>query len=229
MDLEVKIAGDVIFSGNPGNKMREWRNMFNITQKRLATEMKVSPSVISDYETGRRGNPGANMIKRYVHALIEIDKGRGGDFINKYSAMRLLKEGKGIISIREFAESISVREFCKMIGAKILVKGDLDKKIYGYTLVDAKKGALEMSSWEIARMYGRSPGRALVLTNLFSGRASTYGIKVASIVGFRPSLVILNLKGEVRFAKKIAKDLRLTLAVLREDTESVIESLQKIK
>lgn len=228
MDLETKIAGDITFSNKPGEKMREWRKTMKITQKRLADKMSVSPSVVSDYETGRRSNPGIKMIEKYVNGLIEIDKERGGEFINKYSAMGPFREGNGIIESKEFEEPLSVKGLCEKLNAKIVVKCDLKKKIYGYMIVDAKKAALEMTSWELARMYGKSPRTALIFNNLFSGRASTYGVKVASIVGFKPNLVILNLKGELGFAKKIAEDLRLTLAILHEDIEKIQKKLNKI-
>ena len=36
--------------------------------------MNITPSVLSDYEKGRRPSPGVNFIKRYLLALSELRK-----------------------------------------------------------------------------------------------------------------------------------------------------------
>jgi len=39
--------------------------------------MDITPSVLSDYEKGRRPSPGVNFIKRYLVALYELGKSNG--------------------------------------------------------------------------------------------------------------------------------------------------------
>jgi predicted transcriptional regulator len=39
--------------------------------------MNITPSVLSDYEKGRRPSPGVNFIKRYLTALHELTKEGG--------------------------------------------------------------------------------------------------------------------------------------------------------
>ena len=53
-DILSKIAGNIIISENPGKMLKTWRERLRIKQILLAKEMKVSPSVLSDYESGRR-------------------------------------------------------------------------------------------------------------------------------------------------------------------------------
>jgi len=53
-ELAKKIAGEIVLSNDPGKVMRKWRNIFKIRSLDLAKKMKVVPSVISDYENGRR-------------------------------------------------------------------------------------------------------------------------------------------------------------------------------
>jgi len=76
--LGEKIAGEIVFSENPGKTIKKWRTSFNVSQSDLAEAVGVSSSVISDYENGRRKSPGLSMIKRIVEALLEsMRKGAG--------------------------------------------------------------------------------------------------------------------------------------------------------
>src|SRR5438046_8723841 len=72
-----KIAGEIALAEQPGKTMRKWREELRITQTDLAHHMRVSPSVISDYEAGRRTSPGIKTIHRLVDALLEIDQRTG--------------------------------------------------------------------------------------------------------------------------------------------------------
>jgi len=72
--LSEKIAGEITLSPKPGQTIRKWRNVFDISQTELANHLKLSPSVISDYESGRRKSPGIQTIKKVIGALIEIDE-----------------------------------------------------------------------------------------------------------------------------------------------------------
>ena len=71
IDLEIvaKIAGNVVISNNPGEMLKIWRKRLKIKQIVLARKMKISPSVLSDYESGRRYSPGIIFIKRYIEAV----------------------------------------------------------------------------------------------------------------------------------------------------------------
>jgi hypothetical protein len=69
--------------------MRKWRGLLNVNQMELADELNLSPSVISDYETGRRQSPGSGFIKRYVEALLVIDQGRGGYYIRQMARITI--------------------------------------------------------------------------------------------------------------------------------------------
>ena len=75
-DLEIisKIAGDVVINNNPGQMLKIWRQRLKIKQIILAKQMNMSPSVLSDYESGRRSSPGVIFIKKYIKALVEVDK-----------------------------------------------------------------------------------------------------------------------------------------------------------
>jgi putative transcriptional regulator len=71
------IAGSVVLSDNPSEQLKYWRKRFGIKQAVLARKMDITPSVLSDYEKGRRPSPGVNFIKRYLIALYELGKSNG--------------------------------------------------------------------------------------------------------------------------------------------------------
>jgi putative transcriptional regulator len=71
------IAGSVVLSDNPPQQLKYWRKKFGVKQADLARKMDITPSVLSDYEKGRRPSPGVNFIKRYLIALYELGKSNG--------------------------------------------------------------------------------------------------------------------------------------------------------
>jgi putative transcriptional regulator len=71
------IAGSVVLSDNPPEKLKYWRKKFGVKQADLARKMDITPSVLSDYEKGRRPSPGVNFIKRYLVALYDLAKSNG--------------------------------------------------------------------------------------------------------------------------------------------------------
>jgi len=73
-----QIAGDITLSERPDEAMKRWREVFNLSQRALAEALGVSPSQISDYESGRRKSPGVLTVKKLVEALIRLDEERGG-------------------------------------------------------------------------------------------------------------------------------------------------------
>ncbi|MFW9843162.1 MAG: helix-turn-helix domain-containing protein, partial [Candidatus Thorarchaeota archaeon] len=102
--LAEAMAGEICLSeSNPGAIMRRWRERFHISQKSLAKHLNVSPSVISDYESGRRKSPRVETIKRFVEGLIEMDAEEGGRVavaLEKLIAPEIASDA--IIDSREF-------------------------------------------------------------------------------------------------------------------------------
>ncbi|MCJ7759876.1 helix-turn-helix domain-containing protein, partial [Candidatus Bathyarchaeota archaeon] len=86
-NLARRIAGEIILSNEPGTTLRKWREIFNITQTRIAKKLRVSPSVISDYESGRRKSPGTLFVRRFVEGMLSIDEEEGGHFLMELSRL----------------------------------------------------------------------------------------------------------------------------------------------
>ena len=66
------IVGDIVSSQTPWTEMKKWRKSLKVKGKDVAREISVSPSVISDYESGRRKSPGLDMIRKIVRAMIKL-------------------------------------------------------------------------------------------------------------------------------------------------------------
>jgi len=44
-----RIAGEIILSKTPGEVMKKWRLLFELSQSELARHMGIAPSVLNDY------------------------------------------------------------------------------------------------------------------------------------------------------------------------------------
>ncbi len=190
-NLSGKIASEITLSDSPGLTIRKWREIFNITQQELASELNMSTSVISDYEHGRRQSPGINIIRRIIEGLIEIDRVRGSPVIKRYSA----PDTEAIIDIREFFDGRAISDFSKQIKAEYIIPNEQPhRKIYGYTVIDSLKAILTFSAQDYLRIFGLTSDRALIFTGVEFGRSPmiairTHSLKPAVIVFHRPKRV----------------------------------------
>ncbi len=229
-ELAKKIAGEIVLSNDPGKVMRKWRNIFKIRSLDLAKKMKVVPSVISDYENGRRTSPGVKFVKRFVEAMLEIDESRGAAVIRSFSSMLGdVMISDIVIDMKEFSSPITVKEFCEKIGADLITCKDLENRyVSGYTIIDSIKAIIELSPLELVKLYGITSERALIFTSIRRGRSPMVAIKVTNL---RPSLVVYH--GEIKevdeIARRIAEIERIPLAVVTDcDIDMLIERLESI-
>lgn len=227
--LAKRIAGEITLSSDPGKTMRKWREIFGISQTELAEYLGVSSSVISDYEGGRRKSPGASTIRKFVEALLEIDERRGGNVIKAFSkTLGSEFPTSAILDIREFALPVTVKDIVDAVKGEIVANIDLlDRRIYGYTVVDSIQAILEMSSEEFLKLYGWTTERALVFTKVTTGRSPMIAIRVQ---GLKPAVVVLHgVKRLDELAVKIAERERVPLVVSKVESESeLIMNLRKL-
>ena len=69
MNEKEVLAARIVFSESPGKEMKKIREEKKLSQKELAKKLGISQSTLSDYEAGRRKNPGIGIVKRFVNAL----------------------------------------------------------------------------------------------------------------------------------------------------------------
>ncbi|MEE9236839.1 MAG: helix-turn-helix domain-containing protein [Thermoplasmata archaeon] len=189
--LPEKIAGEITLSDNPGKTLRKWREELRISQKEVATHLEMSPSVISDYESGRRRSPGIRTIRKMVEALLEIDRISGRGVAKKF----MVDLHEAIPSMAEFLEPVPVSEFLAVIEGRSLTPFDPDKRqIHGYTVIDSLRAIATLDASDYPRVYGWSTERALLFTGVKYGRSPmvavrTHFLKPAMVVYVQPENV----------------------------------------
>ena len=122
--LAEKMAGEIALSEKPGEALKKWRLNFDIAQTDLSGYLKVSPSVISDYESGRRKSPGTLIVSKIVNALLEIDTSKGGQKIHSYEGMLYTDPGaKAVYATYEYTYLIQLAKLANLIETHVLNKG----------------------------------------------------------------------------------------------------------
>ena len=225
------IIGEIAMSSEPGHTIKKWRSLFRVSQKSLSKELGVTSSVISDYESGRRKSPGILFLKKYVEALMKVDLEKGGEVLKGFLHVTdSTSASSAIADIREFEGGVDVDTFCKKIGARMISPPGQDgEKIYGHTIIDSVKAITELSFSELIKLYGVTTQRALIFTNITTGKGPLIAIKVANL---RPALVVLHniAASEVSdVAKNIALIEGIHLAICENvDIDTLIARLKEI-
>jgi putative transcriptional regulator len=192
--LAEKIAGEITLSPKPGQTMKKWRTEFDITQTELANFLGLSPSVISDYESGRRKSPGILTVKKIIEAFLEIDEKKNNSKVLR-NYQFITKTQKGILDIMEYPYSIPIKKFIKEIDGKLLTpKIDIKRNIKGFTLIDGVETIKTITSTSYSNLYGWSTERALIFTGVQYGRSPMIAIRIHPV---KPSIVVYHDPGAV--------------------------------
>jgi putative transcriptional regulator len=227
-ELAEKIAGEIALSDDPGATLRKWRTDFEIAQTDLAGELDVSPSVVSDYESGRRENPGIGVVTRVVTALLDIDTERGGTHIRQHA--RVLSAGFDsdiVYDLREYTANIPLERFYEATEARELVRGDRDT-VAGHTVLNSIEAIRRLSSDEFYRLYGQSTNRALVFTEVTRGESPLVALRV---VNPTPNAVLLHgLEADALWehATDLARIDGYSLAVTDMDLDAMLDGLRDL-
>jgi putative transcriptional regulator len=228
--LAKDIVGEIVLTESSDTVIKKWRSIFKISQKALANELGITPSVISDYESGRRRSPGIKMVGRYVSALLKIDESKGGNVIRSFSKTNNETPAisNAIIDIREFSSAASIQDVCRHLNASLVVKNSMDKPIYGYTVIDSLRAITELSFNELIKLYGITSQRALIFTKVSTGKTPMVAIKLTNL---HPALVVLHGLDVVDgVAKRIAEVEGIPLAVSRVSSpEDIVERMRKFE
>lgn len=219
------ISGDIIFAENPGRIIKKWRQIFEVSQKHLAQEVGVSPSVISDYESDRRKSPGISFVKKIIGALLGIDKERGFRTVSKYRDIVNGFKIDVILDIMEYMEPIPSTEFAEIIGGETL--NYQERSVNGHTIVDSLKAILSFNSYDFYRLYGFTTERALIFTKVSTGRSPLVAVRVANL---KPAVLVLHgMKPELvdDMALEIAGIEKIHLISSEMPLEEMIKSLRR--
>ena len=222
-DALAKIAGNVVASPDPGRAMRAWREKLGIKQKALADSLRISASVLSDYESGRRPSPGVGFVRRYIEALVRLDESKGRVVAQLVSSER----DEAILSIGEFHSPIPASKILGALDATVLAGDPASVRLYGYTVVDSIKTIVALSGYDFYRIFGATTERALVFTKVGMGRSPLVAIRVSQL---KPRVVVIHGPREVDpLAVDLARREGLVLALSgAESEEAMIAALSAV-
>ena len=223
-ELREKIAGEIALSSEPGKTIRKWREAFHISQQELSKHLKLSPSVISDYESGRRKSPGTTVIRRLVDGLLEIDEMHGAEIVRQYS---LAGRHEAILSIKDFSSEMFAAVFIKKINGKNVTPNvSLMRNIHGYTVIDSIRAITTLAPEDYLRIYGWSSERALIFTGVKYGRSPMIAIKTHPL---KPAMVVYHQPAKVDdLAIRLAEMENIALVITHLPLNKLIERLEKM-
>ncbi len=227
-ELKAKIAGEITLSESPGSAMKKWREFFGITQVELASQIKVSTSTISDYESNRRLSPGVGVIKRFVDSLFTIDESKGSNITKSLERFTNNKEDSKIYRIHDFKSPISASDLNRIVEGKVVANQSYMDSInlFGYTRLDSLKIILEMSPAEYPKLFGSTTERVFLFEHVSTGRSPLVVIRVAPI---KPRVVVIHGVNTVdKLAVKIAQVEKIPLIITKLDADKMYERLDKI-
>jgi len=224
--LARRIAGEIILSNKPGATMRKWRELFGVSQMTLSDKMMLSPSVISDYESGRRKSPGTKFVRRFVWALLKIDEERGSRFIREFAKLTS-SPSMAVVDLREFPIPVRVEYLCKAIKGEIVACSSLNvRDVLGYTVVDSKKTIETLSGFEYSQLFGATTERALIFTNIGNENSPMMLVRMSSL---KPKVVVFHGVKPDEYSIRLAEYDRIPLIYSALPTvEQLVKSLRKL-
>jgi putative transcriptional regulator len=222
-ELAEKIAGEVVLSSHPGRTLRKWREDFGISQRDLAKSLATVPSVVSDYESERRASPGAAFIRRYVTALMEVDRRTGGRIGQRLGQKA---HSDGIVALREFTVAVPLKALADRLQAEAASRVDLHRDIHGFTLLDAPRAILSIDASRFVEVYGWTTQRALIFSNVRYGRSPMVAIRAHPL---KPAAVVFSHPGRVDpLAVRLSEIENIPLLTTALEAPEVLERLEEL-
>ncbi len=220
-ELREKMAGEVTLSETPGATIRKWREEFGVAQQELAEQLEFSPSVISDYESGRRRSPGVQTVRKIVDGLLDIDEKRGSKVIKRFT---FGEKSEAILSMSEFPVGLSKKDLIEQIDGKVVCKVEPAGEVYGYTVLDSIRAITTFDSSDYLKVYGWSTQRAMIFADIKYGRSPMIAIRAHPL---KPGLVIYHSPENIdNLALHLAELERIPLVVTNMDLPMLIGRLE---
>jgi len=218
------MAGEIVVSEKPGETLRKWREIFQLSQKELATLLEVNPSVVCDFEKGRRASPGIGTVRKLVEAMVDYDSSHGGKVVNTMSGRR---NNEAIVDIREFTSGITIGSIIETIEGEVLAGTEeiIERPIYGYTMVDSLKAITSFNAF--GEMYGWSNERAVFFSGVHYGRSPMIAVRAHPV---KPRMVVyIKPKSVDPLAPKLADMEKVVLTKTELEENEIIDKLRYLR
>ena len=218
------MAGEIVVSEKPGDTLRKWREIFQLSQKELANLLGVNPSVVCDFEKGRRASPGIGTVRKFVEAMVDYDSSHGGKVVNTMAGART---NEAIVDIREFTSGISIESIIEKIEGDVLAGSEeiIERPIYGYTMIDSLKAITTFNA--VGEMYGWSNERAVFFSGVHYGRSPMIAVRAHPV---KPRMVVyVKPKAVDPLAPKLADMERVVLVKTDLDEDTIVGKLRYLR
>jgi len=222
--LTRRMAGEIVISERPGETLKKWREIFQLSQKELATLLEVNPSVVCDFEKGRRASPGIVTVRKFVEAMVDYDASHGGKVVNTMAGTRI---NEAIVDIREFTSGIAIETVIEKIEGEVLAGSEeiIERPIYGYTMVDSLKAITTFNAF--GEMYGWSNERAVFFSGVHYGRSPMIAVRAHPV---KPRMAVyVKPKAVDPLAPKLADMENVVLVKTDLDESTIVERLRYLR
>jgi putative transcriptional regulator len=128
--------------------------------------------------------------------------------------------------MHDYASPVPLENFARAIGCTTLC-GSLDQSIFGYTVINSLNAILQLSSNEFNRIYGWSTERALIFTNVSTGKSPMVAIRVTP---FKPRCVVLqgiDAPSVHPLVLKMAERDRITVLCTNTEIDTIVNVLRR--
>ena len=226
------IFGDILVSKSINESLKRWRKIFGVSQVELAKWMGIASSVISEYENERSRSPGTRFLKKFVDSLVEIDMKRGGKTVSLLLSSKdeFIEEKRVILMVQDFFKPFKAKRLLEIVDGELLTGGGfIDAAyLYGFTVIDSLAAIMSLSGESFYRIFGRSTERALIFTNVSTGRSPMVAIRVYP---FKPRMVVIHRPKVVdKLSIKLAEKERIIYVLSKvRDEETLINRLLKFQ
>ena len=184
----------------------------------------MNPSVVCDFEKGRRASPGIVTVRKFVEAMVDYDASHGGKVVNTMAGTRT---NEAIVDIREFTSGIAIETVIEKIEGEVLAgsKEIIERPIYGYTMVDSLKAITTFNAF--GEMYGWSNERAVFFSGVHYGRSPMIAVRAHPV---KPRMAVyVKPKAVDPLAPKLADMEKVVLVKTDLDESTIVERLRYLR
>ncbi len=188
LKLKQEIAGEICISENPGNTLKKWQSIFEISQISLARAMKLAGSTISDYENGRRNNPNIKFIQKFVNTLIELDLKQKGQIIKKLITI----PQEQTVETKEFKRGVKLRHTPELKDFEQINSKIHNESVFGISYLDAND-IPDLDLNDLQKVFGKTNKRILFISNTNNALIIHLFLKTLKMAtNQHPSILILD-------------------------------------
>ncbi len=227
------IAGDIASNERYGIVMKKWRNFFNITQSRIAKEMNVKQSVISDYENNRRASPGINIIRSYVLALIKIAKKEHPKEYNELLKSLNISEEKASLYKGRFKNEFNNKDIMALFNATQVIAPKREYKFKEFVFFSKNISSIvtNQPSYKFLKQLRSNTNRLFIFSNVKRGQIPLITITLLSKINHTdlPKLILFqsNKFKISNLARRIAKSNNISIMITKMDNKTILDTLRE--